>query len=354
MDSARRLVGLSLDAPVTGTGVRVAVLDTGIDEAHPDLAGRFNVDLSRSFTTKAEIADRNGHGTHVAGIIGGTGKESNGLYRGIAPDCELVVYKIAEQKHGPEGNAAAAIEAAIDAGVDVINFSHGFVPRVGEPPWVWPEVLTLLEETFSAAADAGILCVVASGNSGPLEGSITRPGGLECVLTVSGLGPELVPLRNSSRGPFRRCDGLRPGGVTRYDRISHTDVRILRKPDLAAPGLVIAPRAARCFHTEDPDAGTEDPYYVALSGSSQATAVVTGLAALLIQLVKQKSVDLGENRVRTIHRLITHAAVPTALASPNEVGAGLPFWPNIVARLEDFMCDSLYRDQVLHNGLELI
>ena len=134
MDNARRQLGLAAAAPFSGRGVRVAVLDTGIDLRHPDLSGRINAELSQSVSSRGDIEDRNGHGSHIAGIIGGTGSASNGLYRGVAPECELIVLKIAEQHKAPEGNAAAAIAAAIEAKVDIINYSHGHVPAVGAAP----------------------------------------------------------------------------------------------------------------------------------------------------------------------------------------------------------------------------
>jgi subtilisin family serine protease len=352
VDSARKQIGVTKEAP-TGRGIRVAVLDTGADLSHPDLRGRVNETLSRSFTLRSDIDDRNGHGTHIAGIIGGTGRKSSGNYRGVAPECEIVVLKIAEQGSGYEGNAVAAIEAAIAVRADIINFSHGIRPRqIGQAPWLWPEQLSTIEEALEDANNEGILCVVAAGNEGPDEGSITCPGGLQHVLTVGSISSAARVLENSSRGPFRRSSTLRAGGVTRFDRIQHTDVRTVRKPDLVAPGEIVAPRANGCLLTGAPE--LDDPDYVLLKGTSQATALVSGLAALVLETVRSTGIDLGASPTNTLRTLFANAAIRPENSRPEEVGSGLTFWPNLVGVLRDYHADESYRRQVLNDRIELL
>ncbi len=332
--------------------MRVAVLDTGVDLAHADFAGRINLALSESLTYRSErddIQDTNGHGTHIAGIIGGSGAESRGFFRGIAPECELLSFRIARDKRGDDGNAIAGIQAAISAGAQVINFSHGYAPECGAAPWLWPDELSMLEVAFENAASAGILCVVAAGNAGRNEGSITRPGGLESVCTVGALNHknELLPI--SGRGPFRRSADIRRGAVTRYDADLHRAARVISKPDVVAIGEVNAPRANGCF--EGLGFGVEEHPYVPLMGTSQAAAVVSGLATLMLDAALACGVDLGQNPGRTIHRLLQQAAAPmTAYPSCEDVGRGVLHWPRLIATLEEFVNDPQFRDVVLGDG----
>lgn len=352
MQSTRQQLVLTGNVP-TGRGVRVAVLDTGVDDSHPDLRGRVD-SKSRVLTVDGTLADRNGHGTHVASIIGGSGAASNGRLRGIAPECDLVVYKIANARQGPEWNAIKAIEYAIEDGIDILNYSHGFYPDL-DPPWVWPAKLNLLEEAFEQAASHGILCVVAAGNQGPKDGSITRPGGLESVLTVGAIDRHGKVLQNSSRGPFRRSPELRRNAPTRYDLEHRRSAVVVRKPDIVLPGDIVAARAERCFLDEsDTDGEAEDPDYVQLSGSSQATAVASGMAALLIEVARSRSIDLTPHSSRTLRRLMVCAATDLSGYTASDVGAGTVIWPNLGATLEDFAADAETRRTVLGDGPQLI
>jgi subtilisin family serine protease len=336
------------DEGPTGRGIRVAILDSGVDSNHPDLAGRIDESNSAGLTLRGDLNDRDGHGTHVASIIGGSGEASNGLLRGIAPDAELVIYKVTERRRALEGNSIRAIELAIDAGVHIINFSSGYVPDVGgDPPWLWPADLSLLEEAFAIASASGILCVVAAGNSGPNEGSIARPGGLGCVLTVGAVDGADTVLDTSSRGPFRRSSHLRRGGVTRYDAATDEVTATISKPDIVAPGIINAALAEGCFHADDSAAESADPHYVVFRGSSQATAVVSGVAALVLELIEEKRIDLGLDRAATIRRLFSFAASTLTGHTSHQVGAGIILWPKLVATLEDFSLDPQFRNIVL-------
>lgn len=348
MDTVRRQLLLPSDAP-TGRGVRIAILDTGIDLTHDDLKDRIDLNHSRSYSALySDLTDRNGHGTHIAGIIGGTGARSNGFLRGLAPESELVVLKIASGKQSLEGTAIAAIEAAMKAGAQIINYSHGFVPDI-DPPWLWPEHLSLIEEAFTAAARQGILCVVAAGNRGPDPGSITRPGGLECVLTVGAVDRTGTVEETSSRGPYHRSPELRANGVTRYDRDFHQRVSKRRKPDVVAPGKVTAPRCLVATKRSGADEELEDPDYVTMSGSSQATAVVSGLAAIILGVVRDEKIDLGRNPGRTLHRLLLKSARQLKEHRSEDAGEGLVIWPNAIATLRDFANDAQFRDLILNS-----
>jgi subtilisin family serine protease len=345
--TARQQLFLSSGAP-TGRGVRVAVLDTGIDAGHRDLVGRFDGKCSRSFSLRGDLIDRNGHGSHIAGIIGGTGAASAGHLTGIAPECQLLVYQVADGRKGPEANAIAAIESAIADGAQVINFSHGYVPE-GDPPWVWPNELSLLEEAFVRASEAGVVCVVAAGNAGPKGSSITRPGGLSAVITVGAVDRKDRVLPNSSRGPFRRSPDLVRNAPTRLDA-EHSTASAERKPDIVAPGVITAPRSSSCNLEPDDDSEIKDPDYVTLAGSSQATAVVSGLAALVIEAANSRRIDLGADIPKCVRRLFICSAAALQGYSAADMGAGLVLWPRLAGLLEDFSADPLTRTAVLEGG----
>ena len=143
-------------AGYTGAGVPVAVLDTGIDATHPDLRRR--VAATRNFTADPDIRDTDGHGTHVASTIAGTGAASRGRYTGVAPGANLLVGKVCEGSQCPESAILAGMEWAAAAGAKVVNLSLGGPDTAGDDP------LELAIERLSA--EYGTLFVVAAGNDG--------------------------------------------------------------------------------------------------------------------------------------------------------------------------------------------
>ncbi|HEY9334365.1 MAG TPA: S8 family serine peptidase, partial [Kribbella sp.] len=107
-----------------GTGTQVAVLDTGADTAHPDLAGR--IGLQADFTEKGSIADGHGHGTHVAATVAGSGAASGGSRKGAAPGAELMIGKVLDDGgSGLDSAVIAGMEWAANNGADVVNMSLG-------------------------------------------------------------------------------------------------------------------------------------------------------------------------------------------------------------------------------------
>ena len=358
MDSVRNQLFFSERAP-QGAGVRVAVLDTGIDTEHPDLLNTIDITASRSFAAlSTDITDRCYHGTHVAGIISGTGAASDNRYRGLAPEAKLIVMKISTSGRGLEGDAAAAAEAAVDEGADIINYSNSYSPMGrGQPPWVWPSVPSAVEDVLDVACSRGVLCVVAAGNDGPMEGSVNRPGGLLSVLTVGAVNPDGRVWTPSSRGPYRVMRTLPAGGVRRWDAVvDHVDEE-RPKPDLVAPGVnVIAPRASAGVEViEAILADPTDPTcrYVKISGTSQAAAVVTALAACLLDLARANGIDLGGNVGQTLRSLLVLAARPLAEGSAEACGAGIPQWPILTQTLRDFANDDQFRQLVIGGGPQL-
>ncbi|GAA3770581.1 hypothetical protein GCM10022206_06420 [Streptomyces chiangmaiensis] len=143
----------------TGQGVDVAVLDTGIDTQHPDLAGQ--VSATSSFVPGEDIEDHHGHGTHVASTIAGTGAASDGKEKGVAPGARLHVGKVLDnQGEGQESWILAGMEwAARDQHAKIISMSLGSGPSDGSDP--------LSQAVESLSRETGALFTIAAGNSGP-------------------------------------------------------------------------------------------------------------------------------------------------------------------------------------------
>lgn len=157
----------------TGEGVRVAVIDTGVDSTHPDLAGRV-VGGYDFVNNDADPMDDHGHGTHVAGIIAGKAATDDGV-TGVAPAAEIVPYKALNQwGEGYTSDIVASIEAAAENRVDVINMSLGG-PGDGSDP---------IGLAATAAANSGIVVIASAGNSGPGRDTIGSPAAAEGVIAV--------------------------------------------------------------------------------------------------------------------------------------------------------------------------
>ncbi|MET8139307.1 S8 family serine peptidase [Sphaerisporangium sp. NPDC005288] len=230
----------------TGQGVDVAVLDTGVDTGHPDLAGRLAA--TRSFVPEEDAEDHNGHGTHVASTVAGTGAASDGREKGVAPGAELHIGKVLSNGgSGMDSWVLAGMEwAAVDQHAKVINMSLGSdVPSDGTDP--------LSAAVDRLSAQTGALFVVAAGNTGAPY-SISGPGAADAALTVGAVDSTDAVASFSSQGP-RVGDGA-------------------LKPEITAPGVDVL--AARSRYASE---GEGD--YQTLSGTSMATPHAAGAAALL-------------------------------------------------------------------------
>ncbi|MFJ3418833.1 S8 family serine peptidase [Streptomyces sp. NPDC086082] len=235
------------EAGLTGKGVTVAVLDTGVDLSHPDLAQR--VSVTKSFIDGEDTADHNGHGTHVTSTVGGSGAASDGQEKGVAPDATLAVGKVlSDQGSGSESQIIAGMEwAARDVHAKVVSMSLGSTePSDGTDPMA-QAVNTLSQET-------GALFVIAAGNTGT-PSSIGSPGAADSALTVGAVDADDQAAYFTSAGPRHGDNAL--------------------KPDLSAPGVDIL--AARSQLVDG------SGYYTSMSGTSMATPHVAGVAALLAQ-----------------------------------------------------------------------
>ncbi|BEL04039.1 S8 family serine peptidase [Actinoplanes sichuanensis] len=230
----------------TGAGIDVAVLDTGIDAGHPDLAGR--IESTASFVPGEDVTDGHGHGTHVASTIAGTGAASDGRERGVAPGADLEIGKVLD--NGGSGQDSWIISgmewAARDRRAKVVSMSLGGGPTDGTDP------MSVAVDRLSA--ETGALFVIAAGNSGPTETTVGSPGAADAALTVGAVDADDRLAEFSSRGP-RLVDGA-------------------LKPEITAPGVDIL--AARSQYSSEGEG-----FYRTMSGTSMATPHVAGAAALL-------------------------------------------------------------------------
>jgi subtilisin family serine protease len=268
-------------AGYTGAGIKVAVLDTGVDQTHPDLADR---EVSeRNFTDSPDNVDHVGHGTHVASIVSGSGAKSDGKYVGAAPDARILDGKVLnDEGSGLESWIINGMSWAVDQGAKVVNLSLGAPDSAGIDP---------LEEAVNTLTEQhGTLFVIAAGNTAG-AGTINSPGSADAALTVGAVDRDDSIAPFSSSGP----------------RVEDNSV----KPDLTAPGVgIVAARAAQ--GTIGAPAGDG---YVALDGTSMATPHVTGAAAILAQ----QHPDWPGDRLKA---LLTGSAEPSAAATPFRQGAG--------------------------------
>ncbi|MFN2471892.1 MAG: S8 family serine peptidase [Gaiellaceae bacterium] len=245
-------------ASFSNSDVVVAVVDSGIDTTHPDLPPGKVIDWHDSVTKPGALApfDDNGHGTHVAGILAGTG-QANALYRGVAPGAAIVAVKVLDKNQkGSSSDVIAGIEWVeknIDAdSIDIVNLSlQAGSPCAGKDS---------LTDAVNRIAARGVLVTVAAGNSGPGFCTIGSPALAAGALTVGAMA-------DTGEGGFRLAS-FSSRGPTYDNRV---------KPDLVAPGVNIKstcmPPAGPCIPT--------DPYSVR-SGTSMAAPFAAGVGALML------------------------------------------------------------------------
>ena len=262
----------STDVYLDGKGINVGIIDTGIDYHHPDFGDRIKEIVD--FTNDNKKIDLNGHGTHVAGIIGGSGDLSDGKYKGIAPNINFYVAKALGSKGwGARTWILDAIQWIVKKRVDVVNMSLGNDSAANDG--MSPET-----RAVDWAVEQGITFVTAVGNEGASpdgfmygSGTVTPPGDTINGISVGAVDKSLKLADFSSRGPT--SDGR-------------------EKPDVVAPGVNICSTKL-------------NGEYMPMSGTSMAAPHVTGTAALLIQLYK----ELYSRKV--IHNILTPIDIKRAI-----------------------------------------
>ncbi len=280
LDVAAQEVGARIanDTGYTGRGVGIAILDTGV-YPHQDLVRPKNriVAFKDFVNNRQSPYDDNGHGTFVAGVAAGNGYLSGGKYKGIAPEAAIIGVKVMDDEgSGDSSDIIAGMQWVADNkdkyNIRVMSVSLGAKPA---------KILRFdpLVAAVEAIWDKGIVVVAAAGNSGPKQNTITTPGISTKIITVGAVDDKrTVDLSDdtiasfSSRGPVNRREV---------------------KPDLVAPGVNVTStntnkeyRGTRLENMAKP--------YTTMSGTSVATPIVSGAAALLIS----KNPDITPSEVK--------------------------------------------------------
>lgn len=250
---------------IDGEGIKLAILDTGIYENHPDLSvfdSKSFVTTEYGFDDNETASDLAGHGTHVAGIASGSGYGYN-MFRGVAPGVDLYNIKVLDQfgvSYGP--SLLGGINYAISQKMDIISLSLGYD---------YNNPLDPISIAIDTATESGIVCIVSAGNSGSNYRTIGTPGSSKSAITVGASDYDKNIASYSSRGP---SNGNMPD------------------PDIVAPGTQIVSALAKNSWTDEglsiiePNqifAGNHGAEYITSSGTSMSAPMVAGVASLLLQ-----------------------------------------------------------------------
>jgi serine protease AprX len=344
VDRSRALMGVASASPPatdpwTGAGETIAVFDSGVDSKHADLTHVLALS-ARSGTAD----DQSGHGTHVAGIIGGSGKTSGGAIRGVAPGARLVSFGITNPQGAPDvpPDLGDLLELALSTkddsgtalGARILNLSWSF-PYLGDyevygeqiDQFVWdhPEVLV----------------VVASGNKGQASagkhepGTVGVPATAKNVLSVGacasdrqGFGQHWGELDGSRFGTAPVKDELVAGDSDRIAALSGRGPThsLAVKPDLVAPGtLIVSARAgAATIPFLKVPAVLEREGYGYLNGTSMAAPAIAGAAALVRQLVRARH-GIADPSSALIKAILVASAKRLPGANENAINAGIGY-----------------------------
>lgn len=260
-----------------GSGIKVAVLDTGFDFNHPDFIGR--TIISKSFILEQEVQDGHGHGTHCIGTACGTRQPSTLPRYGIASRAEIYVGKVlSNEGSGNDAGILQGIEWAVANGCHIISMSLGARTQMGQ------SYSRIYEAVAQRALNRGTLIVAAAGNDSRRDtgvtNSVSHPANCPSIMAVAALDSQLQIAYFSNRG-------LNPEGG---------------QIDIAGPGVAV--RSSWLSPTQ----------YRTISGTSMATPHVAGIAALHAQVSGLSGQALWNQLVRTARRL------PIAA---EDVGAGI-------------------------------
>jgi subtilisin family serine protease len=248
---------------LTGSGVRVGILDTGIMSNHPDLIGKIRVFKNFSPSTDSSVRDDFGHGTHVAGTI--SGGASSGIEIGVAPEAELIIGRIFDRN----GNSTDELilkamqwMADPDENPDTSDYA-----QVINNSWSDSEPYTdkepgsnLFCQAVSAWVNLDMIPVFSAGNTGPKSGTINLPAGCPDAFSVGATEQNDRSPHFSSTGPAKWKN------------------QELAKPEVSAPGFKVK-------------SASKSGKYEEMSGTSMAAPHVTGAFAILLQAFPEKNIN---------------------------------------------------------------
>ena len=311
-------------AGVLGQSVTVAVLDTGIDPTFSELSRTWKEGGTKRLLAYYDAIedevhtppnilgsprDPNGHGTHVAGIIGNGFYESpdNG-YRGVAPGANLVAVRVlGKEGAGTYSDVLRGLNWVVENkdlyNIRVLNISMYSVPFA--PYWADPYNLAVM-----AAWEAGIVVVASAGNTGPEPMSVGVPGNTPYIITVGAFTDHRTP------------DDFGDDYIPEFSATGPT-LDAFIKPDVIAPGahVVSLMRPTANLRNEHPERGTTGRYFE-MSGTSMSTAAVSGIAALILAENPDLTPDQVKYRLTQTARPQVSSATGTAAYSVWEQGAG--------------------------------
>ncbi|HMF55691.1 MAG TPA: S8 family peptidase, partial [Pyrinomonadaceae bacterium] len=321
------LLGLTTTYALDGTGIGIAVVDSGIDQNHKafsDQLGLSRIIVNQDFTGEGRTDDPYGHGTHVASAAAGSGQIFGGAYEGVAPNAKLINLRVLNsQGAGTTSSLLAALDWVMTNrllyNIRVVNISLG---TTAVDSYHYDPVC----QAVRRLVDAGVVVIAAAGNNGrdssgnKIYGQIHSPGDEPSAITVGASNTFGTDARSddaittySSRGPTRG-HWADESGVQHYDN--------LIKPDLVAPGnrVIWAESANNYLVSMHPEldanvSSSQTRRMMYLSGTSMATPVVAGAAALLLQI----NSTLTPNMVKVI---LGYTAQPLAGFNQLEQGAG--------------------------------
>ncbi|WP_255151380.1 S8 family serine peptidase [Halorarius halobius] len=290
-DDAREVTGVDeTDPSYSGDSAHVAVIDSGVDPTHPDLDVATNYQWVGNplgsptlFVPSPVDTDEIGHGTHCSGTVAGTGAQSDGQYKGMAPDATLTVYSTSAGVSVLKAAAAYDHLLANEAdAVDIVSNSYGAASASDFDPSLPINVAT------EAALEAGLLSVFACGNSGPGYDTLNDYAKAPWVLGVGATNDDRAVTGFSSRG---RQDGA-------HDRSQAlSDGTGLYRPGVCAPGASIVSTMGPTDPLQATDnGGTESlasPYYAAISGTSMSTPCVAGICARMYDAARENGQSIA-------------------------------------------------------------